>query len=427
MRSPEASPATLTGADRLYRCAATVAFGLLWAAARAVGISANNLRARRGIVPAVDGPLLWFHGASAGEMGAACALASLLARRGYRFTAAYTATNQPGIEFAAHVGAAHTVVALAPWDHPRWVARALDQWQPRALFLVETELWPALILEACRRNVPVFCVSARIYPRDFPRYRLIRSLTMPMLRRVTAVLAQNDAERARLVALGADPERCSVAGNLKYVANEATRSGDSSWCRELGLRGAEPLVVFGSIHADEVPLISATLEQLPLQALRVIVAPRHAPAVGAVMRAARRRNWRVHRRTTGPVPPDWQILVLDRMGELPAAYAMASVAVVGGGFEKHGGHNPLEPVMVGTPVIFGEHFDHFAQEALALQAATPEARVAAALLGRRVADWLNAPAERRRIVELQRRCLPDGAAIARRYVAALSPWLGGCV
>jgi 3-deoxy-D-manno-octulosonic-acid transferase len=421
-----ASPAELTGADRLYRGAATVAFGLLWAAARAVGVSADHLRARRGIVPAVPGPLLWFHGASAGEMGAARALASLLAQRGHRFTAAYTATNQSGIEFAAHAGAADTVVALAPWDHPRWVARALDQWQPRALFLVETELWPALILEAWRRNVPVFCVSARVYPRDFARYRLIRSLIAPMLRRVTAVLAQNDAERARLVALGADPERCSVAGNLKYVGREVTRTRDRSWCRELGLGDAETVVVFGSIHADEVPLIAAALEHLPMQALRTIVAPRHAAAVGAIVRAARGRNWRVHRRTTGPPPADWQILVLDRMGELGAAYAMASVAVVGGGFGKHGGHNPLEPVMVGAPVIFGEHFDHFGQEALALRAATPEARVTGALLGQRVAEWLNAPAERQRMVELQRRCLPDGAAIARRYVTALSAWLGGC-
>jgi 3-deoxy-D-manno-octulosonic-acid transferase len=82
--------------------------------------------------------------------------------------------------------------------------------------------------------------------------------------------------------------------------------------------------------------------------------------------------------------------------------------------------------MVGAPVIFGEHFDHFEQEALALHAVAPEARVTGALLGRRVAEWLNAAAERERIVELQRRCLPDGAAIARRYVTALSPWLGGC-
>ena len=83
--------------------------------------------------------------------------------------------------------------------------------------------------------------------------------------------------------------------------------------------------------------------------------------------------------------------------------------------------------MVGAPVILGEHFDHFEEEALALRAVAPEARVASALqLGRRLHEWLSDAAQRQRIVNLQRQCLPDGAAIAGRYVAALSPWLGGC-
>ena len=428
MQRCDAASVGLTAADCVYGSAASAAFGLLWLAARAAGVSADTLRCRRGTLPDATGPLLWFHGASAGEMRAASALATVLRESGCRFTPAYTATNQPGVELATYAGGPDTIVALAPWDHPRWVARALDIWRPLGLFLIETELWPSLILAASRRNVPVFCVSARIYPRDFARYRLIRGLTVPMLRRVTAVLAQNETERDRLVALGADPDRCSVVGNLKYVRIGVTRTSASAWRHELGLRKDEQVVVFGSIHADEVGTIFAALERLSMGRLRSIIALRHGAAVAAVMREARRRSWEVHLRTAGPPPPGWQILVLDRMGELAAAYAMASVAVVGGGFGKHGGHNPLEPVMVGAPVIFGEHFDHFENEALALSALTPEARVAGGpQLGRRLAEWLSDAAQRQRVAERQRCCLPDGSAIARRYVAALSPWLGGCV
>lgn len=423
----ESSPLELTAADRVYGSAAKAVFGLLWLAGRVAGVSAETLRCRSGALPAAPAPLLWFHGASAGEMSAAGTLATLLARSGYRFTPAYTATNQPGVELAARLGGGAAVATLAPWDHPRWVARALDCWRPLVLFLVETELWPSLILEACRRNVPVICVSARIYPRDFARYRLIRSLTAPMLRRVTAVLAQNETERDRLLALGADPKRCTVAGNLKHVATSATCTSAASWRDAMGLQPDERVVVFGSIHADEIGAVFTALDQLSIPPLRAIIAPRHGSAVAAIVREARRRRWRVHRRTAGSPPPDWQILVLDRMGELVAAYAIASVGVVGGGFGRHGGHNPLEPLMVGAPVVFGEHFDHFEQEARALTAVVPEARVAgAAQLGQRVAAWLGDAAERQRIVERQRQCLPDGAAIARRYVATLAPWLGGC-
>jgi 3-deoxy-D-manno-octulosonic-acid transferase len=427
MRPGSALTVEPTGADRFYASAAAATFSLLWWAARSVGTPAEVLQCRRGRLPAANAPLLWFHGASAGEMRGAAALASLLAQRGYRFTAAYTAANAAGLELAARLAGPDARVAVAPWDHPRWVAQALDRWQPQALFLIETELWPGLILAACRRNVPVFCVSARIYPRDVTSYRLIRSLTAPMLRRVTAVLAQNETERDRFVALGADPERCRVAGNLKYVATGAAHTGDSSLSHELALPADEPVVVFGSIHADEVRVIFSALDQLPMHALRAIIAPRHGSAVGAIVRAARRRNWCVHRRTAGGAPPNWQILVLDGMGELAAAYAMASVAVVGGGFGTHGGHNPLEPVMVGVPVILGEHFDHFDAEARALSALVPETRVAdAPELGHRLTEWLGDAERRRRLAQLQLQSLPDGAEIAQRYVNALAPWLGGC-
>ncbi|HUI27211.1 MAG TPA: hypothetical protein VL403_14105, partial [Candidatus Kryptonia bacterium] len=245
-------------------------------------------------------------------------------------------------------------------------------------------------------------------------------------RRLTAVLAQNDIERERFIALGADPTSCVAAGNLKYAAAPIV-VGDSSLRGELGLSAGESVVVFGSIHRDEVRGVFAAIDRLPIDDLRIIIAPRHEAAIAAIGRECRRRAWQWHRRTAGSLPANWRILLLDRMGELSRAYAIASVGVVGGGFERHGGHNPLEPIMAGTPVIFGRHFQHFVREVGALTAATPEAQVRAATeLAERLTRWLADASERRRVLALQRQALPDGAAIAKRYVAALSPWLDGC-
>jgi len=414
-----------TTAERMYGLAAPHAFNLVWLAARFTGASPDELSARVGRLPHAERPLLWFHGASAGEMAAGGRLAEALRAHGHEFTAAYTATNRSGVEFAARTSRPPRVAAFAPWDHPRWVARALDRWRPHALFLVETELWPRLIWEAHRRTIPVFCVSARVYPRDVPRYRLIRGLTVPMLQRLSGIFVQNDAERQRFVALGAEPERCVVSGNLKYLAAPEPAAGDPSLRNELAVAEPHRIVVCGSVHADEVPFVCAALARLS-DDVRFIIAPRHATATAAILSACRARSWRVHRLSAGPAPPDWRVVVLDRMGDLARAYAIATVAVVGGGFGKHGGHNPLEPVMAGTPVIFGPHFGHFESEAQALVARVPEAQVAdAAQLGHRLAEWLASTSHRRDVARLQRQALPDGAAIARRYVDALQPWLGG--
>lgn len=427
MIETDAQALGLTAFDRVYRAAAPWAFGLAWVAARLLGASPDELRSRAGMLPQACAPLLWFHGASAGEMSAAARLAQLLGEHGCRFSAGYTATNRAGLEYARNVGGTHALAALGPWDASRWLERAFDRWRPLALFLVETELWPGLVLAACRRKVPVFCVSGRIYPRDLPRYRAIRPFIAPTLRRLTAILAQNETERARFVELGAPDRRCFAAGNLKYLALDPERDSTGGSCRaSFGVLPADRVLVFGSVHEDEIGLVFDVLDRLVRQPLRVIIAPRHRSAAPAVVREAARRGLSVGRRSQSGSLGSWQVLVLDTFGELRSAYSIATTAVIGGGFRDHGGHNPMEPLFGGTPVMFGPHFGHFEHEAAELARAAPEARVAGAgELSARLEQWLEDEERRRRVLALQRGVLPDGAEIAQRYLSLLLPRLEG--
>jgi 3-deoxy-D-manno-octulosonic-acid transferase len=302
------------------------------------------------------------------------------------------------------------------------VARAFERWRPAALFLVETELWPRLILEAAARCVPVFCVSARVYPRDLRGYRAASRLIAPMLGRLSAILAQNDRERERFIALGAVPDTCVVAGNLKHVV--AAPAADSPLRGDLGLGADERVVVWGSLHADELDFLPPALAPLAAAGTRLIVAPRHARSAAAVMRTAERHGWTAWCRSAGAPPGGWRLLVLDTVGELRHAYAMAEIAVIGGGFGRHGGHNLLEPLAAGVPVMFGPHTQHFADDARAVSAAAPDACVTTPdALASRLREWLADPPRRRAVGARQRAALADGAAIANRYVTVLSPWL----
>ncbi len=426
MHQADASVSSIeaTAFDRLYRAVTPYAFGAAWLAARALGASVSELDARVGELPEAAHPLIWFHGASAGEMSAAAKLAALLRRHGYRFTAGYTATNRAGVEYVRRSCEGDKVAAMAPWDVAEWLQRAFDRWEPAALFLIETELWPGLVFEACRRGVPVFCASARIYPRDLPRYRAIRRFIGPTLSRLNAVLAQNEVERERLIELGADPARCVVAGNLKYVGVE-TRAVDLGAARaNFGLATDDRVVAFGSIHADEVDFIFAAIDRLASTDVRFIIAPRHPSASDTIAAAAARRGLPVWRRSVGSARSDWRVLVLDTMGELSAAYSVSGVAVVGGGFRNHGGHNPLEPVIAGTPAIFGRHFRHFEPEAAALTSTEPNSRVTDPnRLGELVVQWMSDETRRAEALMNQRRALPDASAIEKRYLQTLAPWL----
>ncbi len=203
---------------------------------------------------------------------------------------------------------------------------------------------------------------------------------------------------------------------------------DPSFADELGMEEGDQIVVFGSIHRDEIAKLFDTIERIVEKGARVIIAPRHLTAVESIAQEATRRRLNFSRRTNVTAARQWRLLILDNMGELSRIYSLATCAVVGGGFERHGGHNPFEPVIAGTPVAFGLHFFHFGPEARALKSVTPTAQVAGMEgLDRLLTSWLSDEDLRRRVVELQRTVLPDGSAIAARYMETLEPWLSNAM
>lgn len=411
-----------SGIERLYRIVAPAGFAAAWMGQRIAGSTKADLRSRRGHLPPGKPPLLWFHGASAGETAGALRLADLLRSEGFTFTAAFTAANSAGVQLADAQREEGDIATLAPWDVARWIRRSFDIWQPKALFLVEGELWPSLTMEAARRRVPIFCVSARIYQRDVRGYTLIRSLVRPMLQRMTAILTADDAERQRFLDLGAPADRCTGAGNLKYLP-WARRSRPTPFDRITDRVPRDRLVVCGSIHADEVRGLFSALDALP-QDVRVVIAPRHREATPVIRHEAGRRDWSTWVRSDTRSDDAWRILLLDTVGELARAYGSGCVAVVGGGFERHGGHNPFEPVAEETPVLLGSHFHHFAEEAAALTSACPETTVVDFNeLGGRLRQWLEDPAQSLDALSRQKSALPNARRIADQYRAILVPWM----
>jgi 3-deoxy-D-manno-octulosonic-acid transferase len=423
MPPPNTGASRLSALERIYAALSPCVFGPALAAAYFGGASTAELRARVGRLPAVAGKGVWLHGASAGEMAAAARLVTMLREHGFRSPTVFTAANRAGVEYICRWGAPDAVAALAPWDVPGWISRAFDLWQPAALFLIETELWPRLVFEAYRRGVPVLALSARIYPRDMPRYRAIRGFIAPTLRRLSRILAQNETERDRFIALGAAADRCVAAGNLKYL-RECGAADPAPVRDQIGVATAQRLVVFGSVHHREVPLICAAIAALRDQDLGFVIAPRHLSSVPGIVRELSARGLGSVLRSQLKLGRPGGVLILDTMGELRDFYAVAAAAVICGGFAKLGGHNPIEALEAGAPVLFGAHFDHFEDEARSLMAVTPEAMVSGPeQLAARLRSWLGNDTARHHILARQRLALPDAAAITQHYLDELSPYL----
>jgi len=372
-----------------------------------------GIRQRLGLLPAPGAGRVWVHGSSVGEALAALRLVESLRSAGHRvFGSASTPTGRMMMAAAMP----ELPCSLAPLDHPWCVEAALSRVEPQLLALVETELWPCWIAAAKRRAVPVVIVSGRLSDRSFPRYQRLRRLLAPTLRRIDAVGARTELDAARFVELGVPAERVSTTGDLKLELPDRVVTLATDLVRALS---EVSVFVAGSTHPGEERLACAALAASERAGLRpaLVVAPRHLQRADQVEREIRASGRVVRRRSrlgSAPLAPG-EVLLLDTLGELPAVYAAAAVAFVGGSLTGVGGHNLIEPIFAGCPVIFGPHVHNVRVHAELAESSGAGTRVADVdELMRAVVEALGAPDDRRNRVARGQKALADHRGSARR-------------
>jgi 3-deoxy-D-manno-octulosonic-acid transferase len=240
--------------------------------------------------------------------------------------------------------------------------------------ILETEIWPNFLREARRAGAPVVFVNARISDRSLRRYRFVNAVLFGFVRRVLAnaqaFLAQSAEDAARLRDIGAPPERVVVAGNLKYDASPPAAGPLAAWLqREIEQHGRRPLIVAGSVTANEESLVLIAFGILQGEQRRalLVLAPRKPERfdVAANLVAESKREYlrrsALSLNGTRPtaITDATSVVLLDSVGELAALYGLADAVFVGGSLVQDGGHNILEPACFGRPPLFGPSMENF--------------------------------------------------------------------
>lgn len=336
---------------------------------------------------------IWIHAASVGEVAAALPLIDALrAEHGPLWLTAQTADGRARLAARCPDEPSR----LAPLDHPWITGLAVRRVRPRALVLVETEVWPSLVAAATRRGVPVVVVSGRLSERAFRSQRELAPFFRRTFGRLAAVGARGEADAARFVALGTPRAHVRVTGDLKW----AKSTGCEAIAPEiLGWIARRPTIVLGSTHPDEESELLAGASEVAALGRDVqwLWAPRHPEDAEGLMRRLAGEGLRAARRSTlgsdGRVDAD--VLVLDTLGELQAVWPHGLIAVVAGTFGATGGHDLLEPLQAGRPVIFGPSTANVNDVACRLVESGVAIQVRdGAALGREIARLLGATRER---------------------------------
>ena len=305
------------------------------------------------------------HSVSMGETLAAIPLIRLIMQSHPELSITVTTTSPTGSAEVRKAFGDSVQHCYLPFDLPWCVRRFLRQVSPKSCIIMETELWPNLVALAAKRGVRLMLANARLSAKSAAQYAKRPRLSRPMLQRLDVIAVQTQVEAQRFIELGVSPDRVAVCGSLKFdLSITPERLGNAKLLRQTWGRETSPIWVAGSVHPGEFDAMLTAHRQLLAQwpdAL-LIIAPRHPEQFSAVAEVVASQGFELIRRSSNlPVTATTQVLVGDTMGELLTFYGTADQAFVGGTLINNGGHNPLEPVAMGVPVMVGPNHWDFAQ------------------------------------------------------------------
>ncbi|MDZ4753636.1 MAG: glycosyltransferase N-terminal domain-containing protein [Phycisphaerae bacterium] len=353
------------------------------------------------------------HAVSVGEVNAIRLLVQQLAADASAPDVVIATTTDTGFARAKALFAGQHRVVRYPFDFSGAVRRFLDAVRPDCVALVELEVWPNFTAECEARGIPIAVINGRLSARSFRRYERVRPLVAPIFHRLSAVSAQTAEYAERFCALGAAPAGVVVGGTMKWDTAEIADHvpGSDELALAFGIDRTKPIVVAGSTAPGEETLIAQSLPR----GVQLIVAPRRpewfADTAEALAGCAR-RSTNEHGSATGR-------FLLDTIGELRMAYALADVVVVGRSFGELHGSDMMEPVALGKPVLIGPSTSDFRETMDLLRAGGGIVEVEAAELPRALARLLATPDERRALADRGREVIRAQQGATRRNAELL--------
>lgn len=381
----------------LFYCLTPLILLKLWRRGRRSPDYRHRWGERFGFVSRTSGARpIWIHAVSFGETMAIIPLVEKLLQEYPQipvFITSMTPTGSACVQthFGDRVGHAY-----CPYDLPCALRRFHRRIQPRSCVIVETELWPNLIHSCAVREVPVLVINARLSARSAAGYQRFKWLTKPMLQEITMIAVQNQVDGARFMTLGVTENALQVTGSIKFdiAAPEGVAREVDSLRAAWGVE--RPVIIAASTHDDEEAQLLDVFGNLQsrYQNLLLILVPRHPERFTTVYDQSVAAGFHTCRRSTSLLPTaDCEVYLGDTMGELMTLYSAADIVFVGGSLVERGGHNPLEPAVLGKPVLMGPYVHNFQQivetmtQELALQVVSHSAELQSA-----IAELLDHPA-----------------------------------
>ena len=303
-----------------------------------------------------DDDVIMFHAVSVGEINAIENLVKKTREKFPRKKILVTTGTHTGQDLAKKKFAdIADFITYFPFDFPIVINKFLDKFNPKKVFIAETEIWPFFAMICKKRGINISIINGRISDRTFGSYKTFKYLFKYFLSFYTGIYTQSDDDNNKFLQLGSNPLTTKKMNNLKFDVSKPIVSYNID-------KASSKILLAGSTHKGEDEIVLFTYRKLKetTPGLKLIIAPRHLTRVEEVRALVESFGFIYRLRSEGIHSlKDIDVLILDTLGELGQMYSFADIAFIGGSFNKTGGHNPLEALVFNKPVISGPSVHNF--------------------------------------------------------------------
>jgi len=301
---------------------------------------------------------IWLHASSIGEVKVLAILKDHLEKADSDISVFITVMTEAGYQSAGRLVINRNRVAYLPLDYRSAINRFISSIKPRAAVFIETEIWPNMIDNLGKKNIPIFLANGRLSEKSCNNYVRFRKTLGRLFENYRRLMVQSETDKKRYIKIGAPEERIEVIGNLKFDAAAETVSADEKEQLKKGLPFEKEarLFIAGSTRREENEIILRTYKKLTKKypGLNLILVPRHLEKISEIERLAGKYgiSYCLYSEC-GLSTQEVSAVVVDKIGLLNRLYSISDIAFVGGTLADIGGQNILEPVWAGIPVLYG--------------------------------------------------------------------------
>lgn len=390
----------------------------------------RRLNERQGIasLPSPAGKLIWIHAASVGEAQSALILIDKILKLKPEVQFLVTSGTVTSAKLMAKRLPSRATHQFYPLDHPLWVERFLDHWQPDLALWMESELWPNMLRAIKQRNIPAILINARLSDRSYRRWKLIKSAAKKLVSSFSLIMAQTDKDAKRYNHLGTN--KVTVTDNIKHGAAPLPYNDQDLKNLKTVIQD-RPLWVYASTHDGEEIMacrLHTDLQETFSNVLTIIV-PRHPERREEIEHACKTMGLNTTMRGENKNLPNDQteIYVADTLGELGLFYSLSNIAMIGRSFSNDGGggHNPIEAAQLDCAVLTGPHIQYQQQlfDEMFIAAAAKQVQTEGELLNT-LTTLFNNNTERKRYIEAAKKYAASKENIINHVIEEIKPFIG---